>query len=105
MEIRQKQCAASCSKLMKLFIQSLLSLPSTEKEYFLKLIQILIEALSTDDFTSIHQSYDDKWSEVLSLKKKHDKTDLLKTKQTEVEKISTKPQSATFGLEHIFREM
>ncbi|XP_023254110.1 interferon-induced very large GTPase 1-like, partial [Seriola lalandi dorsalis] len=39
------------------------------------------------------------------LKKKRDKSDLLKRKQTELEQISTKLQSATFGLEHIFREM
>ncbi|XP_022624738.1 interferon-induced very large GTPase 1-like [Seriola dumerili] len=105
MKIRKEQCDASCSELVKLFIESLSSLPSTDKEYFLKWTQILIDALSTDDLMSILQSYDEKWSEVLALKKKHDKSDLLKTKQTELEQISTKLHSATFGLEHIFREM
>uniref|UniRef100_A0A3B4USM4 Interferon-induced very large GTPase 1-like n=2 Tax=Seriola dumerili TaxID=41447 RepID=A0A3B4USM4_SERDU len=105
MKIRKEQCDASCSELVKLFIESLSSLPSTDKEYFLKWTQILIDALSTDDLTSILQSYDKKWSEVLALKKKRDKPDLLKRKQTELEQISTKLQSATFGLEHIFREM
>uniref|UniRef100_A0A3B4Y2U1 VLIG-type G domain-containing protein n=1 Tax=Seriola lalandi dorsalis TaxID=1841481 RepID=A0A3B4Y2U1_SERLL len=105
MKIRKEQCDASCSKLVKLFIESLSSLPSTDKEYFLKWTQILIDALSTDDLMSILQSYDEKWSEVLDLKKKRDKSDLLKRKQTELEQISTKLQSATFGLEHIFREM
>ncbi|XP_071330428.1 interferon-induced very large GTPase 1-like isoform X2 [Trachinotus anak] len=105
MKIRQKQCDASCSELMKLFIESLSSLPSTDKEYFLKWTQILIDALSTDDLNSILQSYHDKWSEVLALKKKYDKSDQLNRKQTELEQISTKLQSATFGLEHIFREM
>uniref|UniRef100_A0A3Q1I4L2 VLIG-type G domain-containing protein n=1 Tax=Anabas testudineus TaxID=64144 RepID=A0A3Q1I4L2_ANATE len=103
--IRQIQCTASCSKLMKLFIDSLSSLPSTEKVYFLKWTQILIDALSTDDLSSILQSYDEKWSEILSLKRKHDKSHLLKSKQTELEDISNKFQSATFGFEHIFREM
>ncbi|XP_059203258.1 interferon-induced very large GTPase 1-like [Centropristis striata] len=103
-EIREKQCTASCGKLMHLFIKSLSSLPSTDKEYFLKWTQISIDALSTDDLSLIVQSYDEKWSEVLEMKRKHDKTDL-KEKQTELEKISTKLQSATFGLEHIFREM
>ncbi|TDH02603.1 hypothetical protein EPR50_G00154520 [Perca flavescens] len=69
MQIRRDQCTASCSELMKLFIKSLSSLPSTDKEYFLKWTQILIDALSTDDLTSILQSYDEKWSEVLALKK------------------------------------
>ncbi|XP_074511552.1 interferon-induced very large GTPase 1-like [Sebastes fasciatus] len=104
-QIRQKQHTASCSKPMKLFIESLSSLPSTDKVYFLKWTQILIDALSTDDLSSILQNYDEKWTEVLALKKKHDKTDLLNTKQTELDEISTKLQSATFGLEHIFREM
>ncbi|XP_056256448.1 interferon-induced very large GTPase 1-like isoform X1 [Seriola aureovittata] len=105
MKIRKEQCDASCSELVKLFIESLSSLPSTDKEYFLKWTQILIDALSTDNLTSILQSYDKKWSEVLALRKKHDKSDLLKRKQTVLEQISTKLQSATFGLEHIFREM
>ncbi|XP_063327044.1 interferon-induced very large GTPase 1-like [Pelmatolapia mariae] len=105
MQIRQNQCKASCSELMKSFTESLLSLPSKQKEYFLKWTQILIDALSTDDLSSILQSYDEKWTEVLTLKKKHDKSDLLTTKQTELEQISKTLQSATFGLEHIFREM
>ncbi|XP_013125596.2 interferon-induced very large GTPase 1 isoform X1 [Oreochromis niloticus] len=105
MQLRQNQCKASCSELMKSFTESLLSLPSKEKEYFLKWTQILIDALSTDDLSSILQSYDEKWTEVLTLKKKHDKSDLLTSKQTELEQISKKLQSATFGLEHIFREM
>ncbi|XP_074511555.1 interferon-induced very large GTPase 1-like [Sebastes fasciatus] len=104
-QIRQKQHTASCSKPMKLFIESLSSLPSTDKVYFLKWTQVLIDALSTDDLSSILQNYDEKWTEVLALKKKHDKSDLLKRKQIELDEISTKLQSATFGLEHIFREM
>ncbi|XP_044036618.1 interferon-induced very large GTPase 1-like isoform X2 [Siniperca chuatsi] len=104
-QIRQAQCTASCSELMKLFIESLSSLPSTDKEFFLKWTQILIDSLSTDGLSLILQSYDEKWSEVLALKKKHDKSDQLKKKQTELNQISTKLQSATFGLEHIFREM
>uniref|UniRef100_A0A665W9B6 VLIG-type G domain-containing protein n=1 Tax=Echeneis naucrates TaxID=173247 RepID=A0A665W9B6_ECHNA len=104
-EIRQKQCDAPCSELMELFIGSMSSLPSMDKEFFLKWTQILIDSLSTDDLTAILQSYDEKWSEVLALKKKHAKSESLKRKQTELEQISTKLQSATFGLERIFREM
>ncbi|XP_076733534.1 interferon-induced very large GTPase 1-like [Maylandia zebra] len=118
MNIRQKQCAASCSKLIQLFIESLKSLPKpNDKEYFLKWIQILMDDLSTDDLSAILKSYNEKWSEVLALKNKSDKSemsdstniqkksDLLIKKQTELEEISRKLQSATFGLEHIFREM
>ncbi|XP_041824952.1 interferon-induced very large GTPase 1-like isoform X14 [Melanotaenia boesemani] len=105
MEIRQKQCDASCSELMKSFTKSLLNLPSKDKEYFLKWTQILIDGLSTDDLSSILQNYDETWSEVLDLKKKHNKSAELKEKQVELEQLSKKLQSATFGLEHIFREM
>ncbi|XP_062421754.1 interferon-induced very large GTPase 1-like isoform X2 [Pungitius pungitius] len=111
---RQEQVNVSFSKPLKMFIESLSTLSGNEKDYFLKWIQILIDALSTDDLSLILQTYDTKWAEVLALKKKkhdktellkHDKTELLKEKQTELDKISTKLQSATFGLEHIFREM
>ncbi|XP_051242772.1 interferon-induced very large GTPase 1-like isoform X2 [Dicentrarchus labrax] len=104
-QIRQHQCTASCSKLIKFFTESLSSLPSTDKEHFLKWTQILIDAHSTDDLSLILQSYNEKWSEVVALKNKHDKSGQLKNKQTELEQISAKLQSATFGLEHIFREM
>ncbi|XP_042249175.1 interferon-induced very large GTPase 1-like isoform X2 [Thunnus maccoyii] len=103
--IRQKQCDASFSELIKLFIQSLSSLSPKEKEYFLKWLQILLDSLSTDDLSSVLQEYDEKWSEVLDLKKKRGKSDQLIKKQIELEKISAKLQSATFGLEHIFREI
>ncbi|XP_035765411.1 interferon-induced very large GTPase 1-like [Neolamprologus brichardi] len=114
MNIRKKQCAASC-KLMELFIKSLSTLPPKDKEYCLKWIQILVDDLSTDGISGILKSYDEKWSEILALKNKSEesevladkqkKSDLLIKNQIELEKISEKLQSATFGLEHIFREM
>uniref|UniRef100_A0A3Q3VNP4 VLIG-type G domain-containing protein n=1 Tax=Mola mola TaxID=94237 RepID=A0A3Q3VNP4_MOLML len=104
-KLRQEQCASSCSELMKLFIESLSTLKSADKEYFLKWTQILLDDLSTDDLSLILQKYDEKWSEVLTLKKKHDTSDQLKRTQSELDEISKKLQSATFGLEHIYREM
>ncbi|XP_006810005.2 interferon-induced very large GTPase 1-like [Neolamprologus brichardi] len=109
MNIRKKQCAASSSKLIKVFTGSLSSFPATTKKYFLKWTQIFINSLTTENIPLILQNYDEKWSEVLALKNEHDKSnqikDLLLEKQTELEEISKKLQSATFGLEHIFREM
>ncbi|XP_030591319.1 interferon-induced very large GTPase 1-like [Archocentrus centrarchus] len=104
MKIRQDQCKAPCSELIRSFRESLLSLLSKEKEYFLKWTQVLIDALCTYEFSKILQSYNKKWTEVLTLKSS-DKTDLLTSKQNELEQISRKLQSASFGLEHIFREM
>ncbi|KAM3597441.1 uncharacterized protein V6R79_004575 [Siganus canaliculatus] len=103
-EIRQKQCAASCSELMKLFIESLSSFRSADREYFLKWTQIFLDNLSTDDLSSILHRYDQKWSEVVDLKKKRNKSDL-EQKQKELDQISAELQSANFGVEHIFREM
>uniref|UniRef100_A0A8C7XR67 VLIG-type G domain-containing protein n=1 Tax=Oryzias sinensis TaxID=183150 RepID=A0A8C7XR67_9TELE len=104
MQIRQKQCTASCSELMKSFTDSLMRLEQKDKEYFLKWTQILIDELSSKDLSAILKNYDEKWSEVLDLKK-HDKSDQLKAKQAELEEISKNLQAANFGLEHIFREM
>ncbi|XP_037831288.1 interferon-induced very large GTPase 1-like [Kryptolebias marmoratus] len=105
MEIRKNQCAASCSELMKLFIESLSLLPSKDKEYFLRWTQIVTDALSADDMSSILQDYDDAWSEFLTLKNKHTMAELLESKKNKVECLSEKLQSATFGLEHFFREL
>ncbi|KAM3598009.1 uncharacterized protein V6R79_012312 [Siganus canaliculatus] len=105
MKIRQKQCAASCSELMKLFIESLSSFRSADREYFLKWTQIFLDNLSTDDLSSILHRYDQKWSEVKDLKKKHNRSDQLTIKHKELEQISAELQSANFGVEHIFREM
>ncbi|MEQ2233966.1 hypothetical protein ILYODFUR_027143 [Ilyodon furcidens] len=105
MELRQKQCDVSNSELMRLFTESLKGLPPNDREYFLKWTQILIDPLTTDYLSSILQSYDETWSEVLVLKKKHEKSAQLNEKQAELEHLSKKLQSATFGLEHFFREM
>uniref|UniRef100_A0A667W8A0 VLIG-type G domain-containing protein n=1 Tax=Myripristis murdjan TaxID=586833 RepID=A0A667W8A0_9TELE len=104
-QIRQKQYQIPSSPLMQLFIENLQKLSSNEKMYFLKWTGILLDDLSTDDLSTILQQYDNKWCEVLDLKKKHEKSDQLKNLQIELEELSTKLQSATFGLEHIFREM
>ncbi|XP_061566939.1 interferon-induced very large GTPase 1-like [Cololabis saira] len=104
-KLREEQRAVSCSKLMESITKNLMSLPTQVKAFYLKWTQIQIDALSTDDLSFILQKYDQKWSEVLALKNKHDKSALLKKKQTELEELSKDLQSATFGLEHIFREM
>ncbi|XP_037535056.1 interferon-induced very large GTPase 1-like [Nematolebias whitei] len=80
MEIRKRQCGAPCSKLMKLFTKSLLLLPSKDKKYYLRWTQIL-----TDN--------------------NHDSAKLIESKKNELENLSKELQSATFGLEHFFREM
>uniref|UniRef100_A0A3B3V257 VLIG-type G domain-containing protein n=1 Tax=Poecilia latipinna TaxID=48699 RepID=A0A3B3V257_9TELE len=105
MELRQKQSACTRS-LADSFTKFILAcLTSEEKKYFLTWTQVLIDALSTNSVSLVLQNYNATWSEVLDLKRNHDKSAQLKQKQTELEQLSKKLQSATFGLEHIFREM
>eukprot|EP00063_Salmo_salar_P084428 XP_014059263.1 PREDICTED: interferon-induced very large GTPase 1-like [Salmo salar] len=105
MQIRHHQHKVAFTELMQMFITSLRSLGEKEKSYFLKWVGILLDDLSSDELSDLHHKYDEKWSEVLALKKKHDKSEQLKMRQTELEKISGKLQAATFGFEHILREM
>ncbi|KAM9473371.1 interferon-induced very large GTPase 1-like isoform 2-T2 [Salvelinus alpinus] len=105
MQIRHHQHQVAFTELMQMFITSLRSLGEKEKSYFLKWVWILLDDLSSDELSDLHHKYDEKWSEVLALRKKHDKSEQLKMRQMELEKISGKLQAATFGFEHILREM
>ncbi|XP_014835078.1 PREDICTED: interferon-induced very large GTPase 1-like, partial [Poecilia mexicana] len=105
-ELRQKQCGAETSRVIDLFTKFILACStSDEKKYFIKWTQILINAVSTKGVSLVLQNYNKTWSDILDIKKNHDKSTSLSDKQTELELLSKKLQSATFGLEHIFREM
>ncbi|XP_042561903.1 interferon-induced very large GTPase 1 isoform X2 [Clupea harengus] len=103
--IRSRQQKAGCSDLMKLFLGALDSLPSLSRTYFLKWTSILIDSSTSDELVALHHKYNEKWSKVLVLKKKHDKSHQLMKQHTELENISDQLNAATFGLEHILREM
>ncbi|KAK7880943.1 hypothetical protein WMY93_032397 [Mugilogobius chulae] len=104
-EKREEQCKNSFSELIQSFVKHLSSSHRTERKYFLKWTQILLDAHVTDSLSSLLQNYHEKWSEVLDLQKKSDKYEKLIPKQAELAKLSNNLQSATCGLEHIFREM
>ncbi|KAI4873924.1 hypothetical protein NFI96_008574 [Prochilodus magdalenae] len=116
-EIRKQQHTYGFSELMGLLVQTLNSLPNSEKMYFLKWFGIQLDDFTSDSLSAIHQEYDQKWKEVLALKKKHEKgssmnlpskdtkTDELSAEQSNLEKISNKLSAATFGLEHMLREV
>ncbi|KAL6460929.1 hypothetical protein MHYP_G00308950 [Metynnis hypsauchen] len=133
-EIRKKQQKHGFSELMGLFVGSLNSLSDSEKMYFLKWTAVLLDDFTSEKLSTIHQEYDQKWAEVLALKKKagnfeeqqaeqkqnsdkltnelsksspleQDKIDKLKAEQSNLEQISDKLYAATFGLEHMLREM
>ncbi|XP_062389284.1 interferon-induced very large GTPase 1-like [Sardina pilchardus] len=103
--IRQKQKHRGSSELMQLFIGTLKSLPITEKQYFLRWIGSKLDDFTSEKLHAIYQEYDKKWGSVLALKKTHGKSDLLDIEQKQLEEVSVRLNGATFGLEHIFREM
>ncbi|XP_062873450.1 interferon-induced very large GTPase 1-like [Trichomycterus rosablanca] len=106
-QIREKQQEIGQSDFMKEFISSLNSLSGNEKSFFIKWLEILLDKQTSDDLSDLHHKYNETWTRVLELKKKHDTSEKEKMKadQTELEEISVRLNAATFGLEHIFREM
>ncbi|XP_062843476.1 interferon-induced very large GTPase 1-like [Trichomycterus rosablanca] len=104
-QIREQQQKNGVTSFMKKFISSLNSLSGNEKLFFIKWLEILLDKQTSDDLSDLHHKYNETWIRVLALKKKHDKSEKMKAEQTELEGISVKLNAATFGLEHIFREM
>ncbi|XP_017336406.1 interferon-induced very large GTPase 1-like [Ictalurus punctatus] len=104
-QIREEQHKHRLSSLMEQFISSLNCLGKNEKLFFLKWVGILLDKRTSNDLSDLHHKYNKKWTTVLHLKKKHDKSDQMKQGQKELEELSENLNAATFGLEHIFREM
>ncbi|XP_076118578.1 interferon-induced very large GTPase 1-like [Alosa pseudoharengus] len=104
-QIRQEQKAKGLSELMRLFIGSLKSLSATEKQYFLKWVGSKLDDFTSEKLCSIYQEYNKAWSTVLALKKTHDKSKQLEIEQRNLDEITKNLNAATFGLEHILREM
>ncbi|KAI7803774.1 interferon-induced very large GTPase 1-like [Triplophysa rosa] len=104
-KIREQQRERGLSTFMKLFIEKLDSANANEKMYFLKWLGFFLDEYTLEDLSTLHLKYDDKWSKVLHLKKKHDKSEQLKVEQTQLEEMSEEINAATFGLEHLLREI
>uniref|UniRef100_A0A8C1QND9 VLIG-type G domain-containing protein n=1 Tax=Cyprinus carpio TaxID=7962 RepID=A0A8C1QND9_CYPCA len=102
--IRELQQTSDLSQFMKIFIQKLNS-PLGNETYFLKWLGIMLDNFTAESLSGLLREYDEKWSTVLNLKKKHDKSQQMSAAQVELEKVSEKLQAATFGLEHILREI
>ncbi|XP_048041589.1 interferon-induced very large GTPase 1-like [Megalobrama amblycephala] len=102
--IRQQQHESDISEFMKVFIKQINSHAAT-KMFFLKWLRILLDEHTSADLSALHHKYNEKWSTVLKLKENHDESEQLKAEQTELERISEDLQAASFGLEHIMREI
>ncbi|KAI2650904.1 Interferon-induced very large GTPase 1 [Labeo rohita] len=103
-KIREQQHESDISEFMQLFIKEMNS-DAANKMFFPKWLSNVLDEHTSGDLSAIHHKYNEKWSTVLQLNKKHDKSEQLKAEQTELEKISEELQNASFGLEHIMREI
>ncbi|KAI7804128.1 interferon-induced very large GTPase 1-like [Triplophysa rosa] len=101
---RERQHKSHTSEFIRIFITQMNS-NGSNRMFFLKWLRILLDEFTSADLSALHHKYDQKWSKVLKLREKNDKSEQLKDAQTELEGISTELQAATFGLEHIMREI
>ncbi|XP_067282781.1 interferon-induced very large GTPase 1-like [Pseudorasbora parva] len=102
--IREQQYESDISEFMKFFIKKMNSDAEYEKIYFIKWLKILLDEYISADFSDLHHKYEETWSMVLKLKERRE-PDKLTAKQAELERISEDLEAATFGLEHIMREI
>ncbi|XDV12149.1 hypothetical protein PO909_000871, partial [Leuciscus waleckii] len=82
-----------------------MNLHAKNKIHFLKWLGIFLDDYTSQDISVLHHKYDKKWSVVVKLKENDNKSEKLKAEQAELERISEDLQAATFGLEHIMREI
>ncbi|KAL0152973.1 hypothetical protein M9458_051726 [Cirrhinus mrigala] len=101
--IRQQQYESDISGFMKIFIKEINS--HENFFFFLKWVIILLNEYTSADLSTLHHKYDQKWSAMMKLRENHDKLEQLKAEQAELETISEELQAATFGVEHIIREI
>ncbi|XP_021323773.1 up-regulator of cell proliferation isoform X2 [Danio rerio] len=104
-KIREQQFTTDLSQFIQIFIQKLKSPVGNEVAYFLKWLAILLDDYTTENLSALLLEYDEKWSTVLNLKQNHDQSQQLRSAQDKLERVSEKLQAATFGLEHIMREI
>ncbi|KAL0159721.1 hypothetical protein M9458_043446, partial [Cirrhinus mrigala] len=107
---REDQHVLDICEFIKLFITEVNSQSPNEKMFFLKWITILLDEYTSSDLSTLRYKYYEKWSEVLKLREKNGITEQqvatnLTDEQTELDRIAKALQAATFGLEHILREI
>ncbi|XP_065134320.1 interferon-induced very large GTPase 1-like [Paramisgurnus dabryanus] len=101
-KIREQQHKCHISEFIKFFIKQMNSY-ATNRSFFLKWLRILLNEVNSADLSAVQHKYDINWLKVSKLKGIY-KTNQLR-EQKELGKISEELQAATFGLEHIMREI
>ncbi|KAG1939934.1 interferon-induced very large GTPase 1-like [Pimephales promelas] len=97
-EIRKQQHALNIGGFMNLFIAKINSQSPNEKTFFLKWLAIFLDEYTSADLSALHYKYNEKWSKVRAAQQ-------MTNEHTELHRISEELQAATFGLEHILREI
>ncbi len=105
MKIREQQHKAPISEFINSFIKHMNSHDANKSLFFLKWLRILLDEYTSADVSGLHHEYDKLWSEVSKPSKSGNKSVPLLPKQTKLVELSKKLQDATFGLEHIMREI
>ncbi|XP_073800046.1 interferon-induced very large GTPase 1 [Danio rerio] len=107
MNIRKQQHESDISEFMKHFIKTMDPYDKHENVFFLKWLTTLLDEHISDNLSDLHNMYNKTWSMIVEMKehKNNNNKPELKAKQAELEKISEDLQAATFGLEHIMREI
>ncbi|XP_016150708.1 interferon-induced very large GTPase 1-like [Sinocyclocheilus grahami] len=97
-KFREQQYKNGIGDFMKLFIAEINSQSPNEKIFFLKWLTILLDEYTSADLSTLHYKYNEKWSKVRAVQQ-------MTNEHAELERISKELQAATFGLEHILREI
>ncbi|KAI2646298.1 Interferon-induced very large GTPase 1 [Labeo rohita] len=109
-KIRHEQYKCNISEFMKFFIEEMNSKHANKKIHFLKLLRILLDEYTSADLSTLQHKYKNTWTTVLNLKENNDRLEQhlginLRNERAKLERISKELQAATFGLEHILREI
>ncbi|XP_048018636.1 interferon-induced very large GTPase 1-like [Megalobrama amblycephala] len=105
MNVREQQHKCDISMFIHLFMKQMNSGAANKSKFFLKWLRILLDEHTSADLSHLCHMYGEKWSTVSNLSKSSDKIVARLLKQRELLELSKKLQDATFGLEHILREI
>ncbi|XP_074438313.1 interferon-induced very large GTPase 1-like [Larus michahellis] len=105
--IRKKQLnkAFPLNELMKSVLSFLQSQPADTKKYFLQWMKVFMDDLSSDRLDELRRQYHQLWSQILSIKKSSEKTNLKPMLMSKLDALSNEINDSSIGLEHILREV
>ena len=105
-KIRREQLDRSqlLHPLMESFLSTLLRYQGKTRQYFLQWIRFTLDSLSREQLPMLHSQYKQKRAELLSIQSEK-KKDEEKACKSEIEELNLRLIHASFGLEHLLREI